>query len=101
MDINVVTDIITNVGFPIACVIALGWFAFYIVRKTNDANHENMEQIQARCQAREEKLYVEIKETREVNAKAIETIAHYTEILGDIQQDIKDIKTDVTSLVAR
>ena len=33
MDVNIVTDIITNVGFPIACVIALGYFAFYIVNK--------------------------------------------------------------------
>ena len=101
MNIEMIIELITNVGFPIVCVIALAWFAFHIVQKTNEFNKENMEQFQKRCVLREEKLYAEIKETREVNAKAIETIAHYIEILGDIQQDIKEIKTDVTSLVAR
>ena len=91
MDIAMIIKLITNVGFPIACVIALAWFTFYIVQKTNELNKENMKQLQERCIIREDKLYAEIKETREVNAKAIETIAHYTEILGDIQQDIKEI----------
>ena len=101
MDIAMITELITKIGFPIACVIALAWFVFYIVQKTNESNKENMKQLQERCILREDKLYAEIKETREVNAKAIETIAHYTEILADIQQDIKEIKTDITGLVAR
>lgn len=101
MDTAMIIELITNIGFPIVCVIALAWFVFYIVQKTNETNKENMKQLQERCVLREDKLYAEIKETREVNAKAIETIAHYTEILGDIQQDIKEIKTDITGLVSR
>ena len=36
------------------------------------------------------------KENREVNAKAIKTIAKYSEKLGSIQSDINEIKTDIT-----
>ena len=41
----------------------------------------------------------EIRENREVNAKAIETIAHYAEKLDSIQSDIKEIKQDVSLLM--
>ena len=46
MDIAMITELITNIGFPIACVIALAWFAFYIVQKTNESNKANMKQLQ-------------------------------------------------------
>ena len=55
-----------------------------------------MEKVQARCKEREDKLYAELAQSREVNKKAIETIAHYANKLGVIQQDIHDIKTDIT-----
>ena len=38
---------------------------------------------------------------REVNAKAIETIAHYAEKLDSIQSDINEIKTDITVIMAK
>ena len=64
-------------------------------------NLGNMEQVQARCKEREEKLYEEIKENRAVNAKAIETIAHYAEKLDSIQDDVSEIKTDITILMSK
>ena len=60
-----------------------------------------MEQVQARCKEREEKLYEEIKENRAVNAKAIETIAHYADKLETIQNDVSEIKTDITILMSK
>ena len=99
MEIGIFTELITSVGFPIACVIALAWFCFYMVKKTNETNKYNMEQLQQRCLARETKLYEEIKENREVNAKAIETIARYAEKLDIIQSDVNEIKTDITILM--
>ena len=60
-----------------------------------------MEQVQARWKEREEKLYEEIKENRAVNAKAIETIAHYAEKLDSIQDDVSEIKTDITILMSK
>ena len=36
MDENVVSELISTVGFPITCVIALAYFAFYMVKKSNE-----------------------------------------------------------------
>lgn len=93
MDIAAIMEFITTLGFPVACVVAMGFFIFHIYKQTTKENAENMEKVQARCKEREEKLYEEIKENREVNAKAVETIAHYANKLDVIQQDINDIKT--------
>lgn len=96
MDVNVISTLITTLGFPIVCVLGLGWFIYKIYNDTQEQNKENMKAVQDRCQEREDKLYEEIKANREVNAKAIETIAHYAEKLDVIQCDIHDIKTDIT-----
>lgn len=83
MDITLITELIASVGFPMACVIAMGYFIFNIYKKSVE---------------RENTLMAELKENREVNSKAIETIAHYAEKLDAIQKDIADIKTDLTIL---
>ena len=97
------TEIISTLGFPIAVAIAMAVFIYKIyndmkVEKeiAREENKANMEAVQARCKEREEKLYEEIKANREVNAQAIATIAHYSEKLDMIQQDIHDIKNDIT-----
>ena len=77
MDITIFTELIATLGFPIACVVAMGAFVWKIYKKSED---------------REDKLMADIAETREINSKAIETIAHYTEKLDIIQADINDIK---------
>ena len=94
-------ELIPTLGFPIVCVIAMGAFIFYIYKQTTKENAQNMEKVQARCKEREEILYQEIKENREVNAEAIATIAKYAEKLEVIQTDINEIKTDVTKLTAK
>lgn len=99
MDVNVLTTLISDVGFPIVCVVALAWFAYYMVKKTGEQNATNMEKLQNRCIEREKILYAEIKENREINAKAIQTIAHYAEKLDVIQKDINEIKTDITVIM--
>ena len=73
--LTMLIELIPTVGFPIVCVIALGAFVFYIYKQTTKENAANMEKVQARCKEREEKLYQEIKENREINAQAIATIA--------------------------
>ena len=96
-----IMEIITTVGFPIFCVLAMGFFIFHIYKTTTKNNKENMEAVQARCKEREEKLYTELALNREINGKAIETIAHYAEKLDTIQQDIRDIKTDLVEIKSR
>lgn len=89
-------NVISTLGFPVACVIAMAAFIFHIYKQTTKDNATNMEKVQARCKEREDKLYAELAQSREVNKKAIETIAHYANKLDVIQQDIHDIKTDIT-----
>lgn len=84
MDIALITEIITTLGFPIACVIALGFFVWKIYK---------------RSEVREDTLMQEIGSMREVNAQAIETIAHYAEKLETIQEDVKEIKTDLNIML--
>ena len=99
MEIKAIIEIITNLGFPIACVICMGYFIFYMTKKITEMNETNMQRMEEQCRAREDKLFVEIKENRKVNSKAIETIAHYAEKLDVIQNDINDIKHDLTVIM--
>ena len=77
MDANLITELIATLGFPIACVIALGIFVFKLWQQSV---------------SREEKLMEEITENRLVNTKFAEIIAQYEITLGEIKTDVKDIK---------
>lgn len=70
-------DLISSLGFPIACVVALGIFVWNIYKQSV---------------VREEKLLTEITENRLVNTKFAEIIGQYEVTLGEIKTDIKDIK---------
>lgn len=72
-----VIDLITNVGFPIACVVGLCWFIAGIYKDSIK---------------REEKLM-------QVNETAIETIAKYADKLDGIQEDVQIIKQDMVLLL--
>ena len=101
-------EVISTVGFPIAVALAMGFFIYRIYQDmkaeketAREENKANMEKVQARCKEREEKLYEEIKQNREVNAQAVATIGRYAEKLDVIQQDIHDIKNDITIIMTR
>ena len=101
MDIETITNLISTLGFPIFCVIALGGFVVWLFKRSNDNITKNLEQMQENYRKREDKLYAELKENREINAEAIKTIAKYAERLEVIQTDIKEIKTDITVIMAK
>ena len=63
----------------------MGWFIFKLWRQSVD---------------REKTLYTELAHSREVNEKAIATIAQYAEKLGEIQEDVREIKSDITLITA-
>lgn len=77
MTIAAFMEIITTIGFPIACVVALGVFVWHIYKQSV---------------VREEKLMEEITENRLINQKFAEIIAGYEITLGEIKTDVKDIK---------
>lgn len=75
---EVFVELISTLGFPIACVIALGVFVWNIYKQSVK---------------REELLMAEITENRLINQKFAEIIAGYEITLGEIKDDVKDIKT--------
>ena len=83
MELGVILEAISTVGFPIVLVIALCWFVYKIYNQSI---------------AREAKLMEEITQNREVNKKAIETIALYAERLTHIETNIDEIKADVSTI---
>ena len=93
--LTAIADLIPTLGFPIVCVLGLGWFIYKIYNDTSKQNNENMEKVQARCKEREEKLYTEIALNREINGKAIETIALYADRLNHIEGDLDTMKSDI------
>ena len=86
---------ITQVGFPILCVIVLGWFIYKIYQNTTEQNINNMAQVQERCRLREEKLYSYLEKAQEINNQAIATLARYDQKLNVIQEDLEAIKEKV------
>jgi septal ring factor EnvC (AmiA/AmiB activator) len=101
MDWAAIGSFIATVGFPIFCAVAMGIFIVLIYKNTTKQHKEDMEQVQERCKEREDKLYNELEQNREINRTAIETIARYAEKLDTIQKDISDIKTDITVLMSK
>lgn len=83
MELGTFTELISTLGFPVVLVLAMGWFIYKLWQQS----------VQ-----REGKLYEELAECRQINSKAIETIASYVEKLENIQKDVTDIKEELTHL---
>lgn len=101
MELGLIVELIGTIGFPLVAVICLGWFVYKIYVDQREKNKEDMEQVQARCKEREEKLYAEIKENREVIAQAVATIGLYADRLDTIQHDVNEIKTDIVVITEK
>lgn len=87
MDIlQIITELISTLGFPIAAVVAMGLFIYKIYQKSEE---------------REDKLLIEIEENRKINADAIATIGKYAASLTTIEEDIKEIKTDLDIIMGK
>ena len=82
MNMELIAEAVTTLGFPIALVIAMGWFIYLLWKQSA---------------ARETKLYEELAASRKVNQQAIETLALYAERLSVIESDVKDIKAEITN----
>lgn len=83
MELGTIVELISTLGFPIACVLALGVFVWKIYKQSVE---------------REKILMAEITENRLVNTKFAEIIAGYEITLGEIKTDVKDIRTDINSI---
>lgn len=99
MDLAMLTELFSSVGLPIALIAVLIYTVYQMGKRIVEQTDKNIEQIQTRSKEREETLMVEIKETREVNSKAIDTIGRYAEKLDNIQSDVKEIKQDINLIM--
>lgn len=80
MEFTHLIEIISNFGFPVACVIALGIFVYKLYQQSV---------------TRENKLYNQLDECRKINKDAIDTIGKYAERLDVIQADIGEMKEKI------
>ena len=62
----------------------MSWFIWKIYRKSEQ---------------REDALRAQIIEYQKVNAQAVQTITLYAERLGVIEEDIKEVKSDISLLL--
>lgn len=87
MDITTVEGLITSVGFPIFCVLALGFFIY-----------KSYENIEKRNEGREEKLYTMLANSQSAIDNAIETNAKFVAQLESMQSNVNRILDDVDDI---
>jgi F0F1-type ATP synthase membrane subunit b/b' len=90
MDVNIIQQLIATVGFPIVCVMALGWFIY-----------KAFEKFTAQSEQREEKLYTIIADAQTTNEKLLQTNAEFVSVLNTYKSDLEEIKSDVSEIKER
>lgn len=87
MDVNTIQNYISTLGFPIVCVLFLGWFIWKIWMSQQDQNKE-----------REDKLYEYLGKAQAVNEQLTKTNSEFVEVLHSYKSDLDTIKNDVTEI---
>lgn len=82
-----IVNVISTVGFPIFCVLALMYF---ILKTTTRANDENKE--------REERLYSTINRQSEIMKEMSDTNAKFVEIVNELKIKINEVENDVSDI---
>ena len=87
MDVSNITQLITSLGFPIVCVIAMAYAMWKVYIRSEDRNEQ-----------REDKLYKVISDAQVQNKELSDTNAKFVTILENYESDLDGIKTDVTDI---
>jgi cell division protein FtsB len=87
MDLSTIQSAIATLGFPIVCVIAMGWFIWKLWNRFQEQNEK-----------REEKLYAVIISAQAQNDALSKTNAQFVAVLENYQKDLEGIKEDVTDI---
>lgn len=87
MDAQTIQQMIATLGFPIVCVIAMGFAMWKIYTRSEDRNEQ-----------REEKLYDVLSKAQIQNEELSNTNARFISILETYKTDIDEIKTDVLDI---
>lgn len=80
-------NIISTLGFPIVCVVALAYFVFIIYQKTTEENAK-----------REDKLYDVLAKAQMNNEMLAESNREFVAVLETYKTDITDIKHDIEDI---
>ena len=95
MDINA---LIEGFGFPIACVLALGW---YINKKDAEAK-EDRQRERENDRIEKERLYEELSSSRQANQKVLQTNQEVSEtnkiLVRDFTENMDSLKTEVSTI---
>lgn len=83
MTIELFTELISSIGLPIACMIALAIGIYKLWQRS--------------CE-RDDKLLAELEKARATNDKCIEVLSLYAERLGDIETSVSTIKSDLIEI---
>ena len=87
MDVNNITQLITSLGFPIVCVIAMAYAMWKVYTRSENRNEQ-----------REDKLYKVISDAQVQNKELSDTNAKFVTILENYESDLDGIKIDVTDI---
>ena len=90
MDVSNITQLITSLGFPIVCVIAMAYAMWKVYTRSEDRNEQ-----------REDKLYKVISDAQVQNKELSDTNAKFVTILENYESDLDGIKTDVTDIKSK
>ena len=80
-------EIFQNMGFPMACVVAMGAFVYKAFGDITETNKQ-----------REERLYKTIDESRAMLSKLTEINATFVATLEDHKVSLEEIQNDVAEL---
>ena len=81
------TNLISTVGFPICCVLGLGYF-IYVIYTNMTAENEK----------REDKLYELVERSHSNNEKLVAVNQEFVKVLETYKTDITDIKNDIADI---
>lgn len=90
MDVSTITQLITSLGFPIVCVIAMAYAMWKVYIRSEDQN-----------ETREDKLYEVIAKAQAQNQELSDTNAKFVSILENYESDLDGIKTDVVDIKSK
>lgn len=90
MDVSTITQLITSLGFPIVCVIAMAYAMWKVYIRSEDQN-----------ETREDKLYEVIAKAQAQNQELSDTNAKFVSILEKYESDLDEIKTDVVDIKSK
>ena len=87
MDVSNITQLITSLGFPIVCVIAMAYAMWKVYTRSEERNEQ-----------REDKLYKVISDAQVQNKELSDTNVKFVTILENYESDLDGIKKDVTDI---